>query len=191
MSDLAERYGWRDLRAEAQKFASKLQKIKVCAFDIDGILTDGCLRWDGPEVGWNRDTFVHDGQGMRILMNCGVKVGVITAGDSPFIRRRFGEEGLNVNFIYQGNYDKRQAFLDLMSQGHAAEEILYMGDELFDIPLLKRAGFSATCPQAHWEVRQEVDYLTAKPAGRGCAREVMDMLRYAQNLDCGVEDFED
>ena len=180
---------WRDLKKEARRFASKLKNIKVCAFDIDGILTDGTLRWEGPDADWNRSTFVPDGQGMRMLIGAGLKVGVITAGNSPFIKKRF-DEGLHLDFIYQGNYDKREAFLDLMSQGYKAEEILYMGDELFDIPLLKKAGFSATCPEAAAEVRELVDYITAKSAGRGSAREVMDLVMYAQNIDRSAPDFD-
>jgi 3-deoxy-D-manno-octulosonate 8-phosphate phosphatase (KDO 8-P phosphatase) len=69
------------------------------------------------------------------------------------------------------------------------EEILYMGDEHFDIPLLKRAGFSATVPNTGEEVKAIVDYVTIKESGKGCAREVIDLLRYAQGIEPMVEDF--
>lgn len=70
-----------------------------------------------------------------------------------------------------------------------ADEILYMGDELFDIPLLRKAGFSATVPNTCEEVKEVVDYVTIRESGKGCAREVMDLLRYAQGIEPVVEDF--
>ena len=62
------------------------------------------------------------------------------------------------------------------------ENMLYMGDELFDIPLLKKAGFSASVPSAALEVLEVVDYVTTRTSGTGCAREVIDILRYAQGI---------
>ena len=72
----------------------------------------------------------------------------------------------------------------------AADEILYMGDELFDLPLLKKAGFSSTVPNTTEEVTTMVDYVTERKSGEGCAREVMDLVRYAQGITAShVEDF--
>ncbi len=179
----------RDLRKEAKNFLDQLKKIKVCAFDVDGILTDGRIEWGGQDVGWSRSTHIRDGYGMKILMDSGLKVGVITAGNSLSVVRRF-EEHLKLDFVYKGNEDKREAFKELFAQGYRADEILYMGDEFFDIPLLKKAGFSATCPEAGHEVQEVVDYITARSAGMGCVREVVDMLRYAQGLFPDISDFD-
>jgi 3-deoxy-D-manno-octulosonate 8-phosphate phosphatase (KDO 8-P phosphatase) len=76
-----------------------------------------------------------------------------------------------------------------MDLGYEAEEILYMGDEFFDIPLLKKAGFSATVPSSSHEVKEVVDYVTYIDSGMGCAREVIDLVRYAQNIVPVIEDF--
>ena len=173
----------------AQKFAAKLTKIKVCAFDVDGILTNGLVYWAGEEVGWNRYTHTRDGYGLKVLMEMGLKVGVITGGNSLGITKRF-KENLGLDFVYMGNEDKRVAYLDLLSKGYKDEEILYMGDELFDIPLLARAGFSATVPSASHEVLECVDYVTSVDSGMGCVREVIDILRLARNYTPEIPDFD-
>ncbi|MCY4524577.1 MAG: HAD hydrolase family protein, partial [Halobacteriovoraceae bacterium] len=67
--------------------------------------------------------------------------------------------------------------------GFAEEEIFYMGDEFFDLPLLKRAGFSATASHASWEIKETVDYVAKRPAGQACARELIDIIRYAHAID--------
>lgn len=170
-----------DLRVTANKYADKLKKIKVVCFDVDGILTDARVRYEGEEVGFNRDFNIYDGYGMKLLMAAGIKVGVITGGNSVSVRKRV--EQLELDFSYTGNEDKRSAFLDvLMRYQVGPENILYMGDELFDIPLLRKAGFSATVPSAAIEVLEMVDYITTRTSGNGCAREVIDLLRYAQNI---------
>lgn len=177
-----------NLKDVAKKYEEKLKKIKVLAFDLDGILTDGHLWYAGEEVGWNRMFYIYDGYGMKILMNAGLKVGVITGGNSLSVTKRV--ELLGLDFCYSGNMDKRAAYTDLMAKYNVKpEEILYMGDELFDIPLLKRSGFSATVPNTCMEVKEVCDYVTERESGKGCAREVIDMLRYAQNIIPVIEDF--
>jgi 3-deoxy-D-manno-octulosonate 8-phosphate phosphatase (KDO 8-P phosphatase) len=172
----------------AKKFEDKLKKIKVLAFDLDGILTSSHIWWASEEVGFNRSFCIYDGYGMKLLMKAGLKVGVITGGNSVSVKKRVDQLGLD--FCYAGNEDKRAAFLDLLERYDVKpEEILYMGDELFDIPLLKKAGFAATVPNACDEVKEMVDYVTIKQSGMGCAREVIDLVRYAQDIHPVAEDF--
>lgn len=178
-----------DFRAIGTHFKSKLEKIKVLAFDVDGILTNGRVYWDGEECGFNRHFSVLDGYGMRALQRLGFKVGIITGGDSVGVLKRF-EENLKLDFVYMGNEDKREAFKALMNEGHEAEEILYMGDEFFDLPLLKKAGFSATVSHASHEVREAVDYVCFREGGDGCVREVIDIFRYARGLEIPIPDFD-
>lgn len=176
------------LKDVAKIFEAKLKKIKVAAFDVDGVLTNGKVWWASEEVGFNRTFHIYDGYGMKNLMEAGIKVGVITGGNSVSVQKRVAQLGLD--FAYLGNEDKREAFLDLMKKySVSADEILYMGDELFDIPLLKKAGFSATVPEAAEEVREMVDYISAKSSGNGCVREVTDLVRYAQGIIPKVETF--
>lgn len=176
------------LKEVAKKFESKLKKIKVVVFDLDGILTNAHVWWASEEVGFNRAFNIYDGYGMKLLMQAGLKVGVITGGNSISVQKRV--EQLGLDFCYAGNEDKRSAFLDILSRHQvSSEEVLYMGDELFDIPLLKKAGFSATVPNTCDEVLEIVDYVTKRKSGEGCAREVIDLVRYAQGIDPVQGDF--
>lgn len=176
------------LRETAKKFEQKLKKIKVVVFDLDGILTNAHVWWASEEVGFNRTFNIYDGYGMKVLMTAGLKVGVITGGNSVSVFKRTNQLGLD--FCYAGNEDKREAFLDLMKKYNvSADEILYMGDELFDIPLLRKAGFSATVPNTSDEVKEVVDYVTTRVSGEGCAREVIDLVRYAQGITPVLQDF--
>lgn len=176
------------LRETAKKFEAKLKKIKVVVFDLDGILTNSHVWWASEEVGFNRTFCIYDGYGMKLLMKAGLKVGVITGGNSVSVTKRVDQLGLN--FCYAGSEDKRAAFNDVMKKySVSAEEILYMGDELFDLPLLKKAGFSATVPNTSDEVMEMVDYVTKRKSGEGCAREVIDLVRYAQGIVPLQEDF--
>lgn len=176
------------LRETAAKFEAKLKKIKVVCFDLDGILTDAHVWWASEEVGFNRTFNIYDGYGMKVLMKAGLKVGVITGGNSVSVQKR--TEQLGVDFCYAGNEDKREAFKDVMKRYNvSADEILYMGDELFDLPLLRKAGFSATVPNTSDEVKDAVDYITMRESGKGCAREVIDLVRYAQGIVPTNEDF--
>lgn len=176
------------LRETAKKFEAKLKKIKVVALDLDGILTDSHVWWASEEVGFNRTFCIYDGYGMKVLMKAGIKVGVITGGNSVSVTKRV--EQLGLDFCYAGNEDKRAGFLNLLEKYNVkAEEVLYMGDELFDIPILRKAGFSATVPNTCDEVKEMVDYVTIRESGKGCAREVMDLVRYAQNIVPLHEDF--
>ena len=177
-----------DLREVARIFEKKLRKIKVLAFDVDGILTTGHIRFEGEEMGWNRSTHTRDGYMFKELMRQGFKVGVITGGDSPSVIKRF-KENLKLDFVYSGNEDKRQSYKKLKDQGHSDEEILYMGDEFFDLPLLKRCGFSATVPEASVEICEKVNYVTELSGGMGAAREVMDLFRYANGIEVEMKDF--
>lgn len=176
------------LREYAEKFKDKLSKIKVCIFDIDGILTDGKISWEGDDVGFNRTTHALDGHGLKMLMEAGIKVGVISGGDSVGVRMRF-INNLKLNFVFLGNEDKREAFKKVLDMGYKEEEILYMADEFIDLPILRRVGFSATVPNASLEIQEDVDYITHREAGDACAREVIDILRYAQNIPVKLLEF--
>jgi 3-deoxy-D-manno-octulosonate 8-phosphate phosphatase (KDO 8-P phosphatase) len=176
------------LKEYAEKFKDKLSRIKVCAFDIDGILTDGGITWWGEDIGFNRTCHIHDGYGFKILRDAGIKVGIISGGDSVGVRKRFVET-LKLDFVFLGNEDKRAAYQKILDMGYRDEEILFMGDEFIDYPLLKRVGFSATVPNASYEIQEICDYITHREAGDACAREVMDILRYAQNLPVKILEF--
>jgi 3-deoxy-D-manno-octulosonate 8-phosphate phosphatase (KDO 8-P phosphatase) len=179
----------RDLKATAKKHFEKLDKIRLFLIDADGILTPGHVYWASEEVGFSRQFHVHDGYGIKSLMKLGIQVGVISGGDSISLMKRV--QDLGVTYSFCGNEDKRASYTSIQQKsGLADENILYMGDELFDMPILERVGFSATNTYAPLEVRECVDYITQKGPGQGCVREVIDMLRYAQKLEIPVPGFE-
>jgi len=170
-----------------KKFNKKLKKIKVFITDVDGILTDGKIHWDGHDIGFNRSFHALDGYGMKILKQAGIKIGLITGGDSNSVKVR--AEYLKMDYIFVGTEDKRHALDKILSDGFKEEEILYMGDEFFDLPILMRVGFSATVPNASWEIKKEVDYITRAQSGEGCVREVIDLVRYAQKIVPKIEGY--
>ena len=178
----------KNLRKVAKQYKTALKNIKVCAFDCDGILTDGSVFWAGKEIGWNRITTSRDGYGFKILQKAGLKVGVISGGNSLSLYKRF-LENLKLDFLYAGNDDKRTAYNKIINSGFQDKEILYMGDEFFDIPLLKKCGFGATVLNASYEIQEASDYIASTPPGHGAAREVIDILRYAQNIVPEIPDF--
>ncbi len=171
-----------------EKFEDKLAPIKVLLFDIDGILTDGKVYYHGEEVGFNRFFHALDGYGMKLMKNAGFKVGLISGGDSVGIHKR--AEYLKLDYIFVGNQDKREAWKKVLDDGYKNSEILFMGDELFDIPLLKVAGFSATVPNSSYEVKASCDYVTVREGGDGAVREVIDILRFAKKIKVKIPEFE-
>lgn len=173
----------------AEKFGPKLNKIKVALFDVDGVLTDGKIFYQGDEVGFNRFFHTADGYGLKLLKKMGLQVGIITGGDSLGVVKRF--EGLGVDHIYKGSEDKRGAYLKVKELENCSdEEILYIGDEFFDLPILKKVGFSATTPLASVEVSDAVDYVTQRSGGNGAVREVVEILRTARNFVPNIPDFD-
>ncbi len=169
-----------DFYSLALKYEKKLKPIKVALFDVDGVLTDGKIYWSGEEVGWNRFFHTNDGFGLKMLKNAGLKVGVITGGASMGVKKRF-QELLDLDYFHYGSENKIPAFEAILQQAKVSpSEVLYMGDEFFDLPVLRKVGFSATTKLASIEIQEAVDYVAFRDPGAGCAREVMDILRLAQ-----------
>ncbi|MCK6595399.1 MAG: HAD hydrolase family protein [Bacteriovoracaceae bacterium] len=178
----------KQLLANAEKFKDQLSKIKVLAFDIDGILTNGAMTYLNDEIGFNRTYHILDGYGMKMMKDLGFKVGVISGADGVPVRKRF-QDILKCDFVFLGNEDKREAYKNVLKMGFKDEEILYMGDEFIDVAILKRVGFAATVPNSSVEIQEAAHYVTKREGGNGAAREVMDMVRYAQNLKAPVLEF--
>lgn len=156
----------------------KLKKLRVLILDVDGVMTDGRVFWiEG--TGWTRFFSIKDGYGLKLLMKAGVQVGIISGGDSQSVRER--GKFLGVQHIYLGDENKIVAYEKIKTAINAKdEEIGFVGDELFDIPVLKLAGFSATVPHAVHEVKEVVHYIASAAGGDGAVREIADMIRYAK-----------
>lgn len=161
----------------------KLKKIKCVLFDVDGVLTDGRVFYSGDEMGWNRFFNIYDGYGIKRLMANGIHVGIISGGDSRGLTERFIINlKIPKELCYFGDEDKIHAYEDIKAKLHLGDdEISYVGDEIFDIPLLEKVGFSATVPDASFLVQEKVDFVTTKKGGYGAGREVMDLILMINN----------
>lgn len=160
------------------KFKKTLKKIRMLLLDVDGVLTDGRIFWLENQ-GWTRFFHIKDGYGLKLLMKSGVQVGIISGGDSKDVRIR--AEFLKLTHVFLGDENKLVALEKIMkATGLKTEEIAFVGDELFDIPLLKKVGFSATVPHAVKEVKKSVHYITESEGGSGAVREIADAIRFAQ-----------
>ena len=165
---------------ETPDLQGRLKKIRLLALDVDGVMTDGRIFWlEGH--GWTRYFHIRDGYGMKLLMKAGIEVAVISGGDSKDVRTRM--EFLGVKHVFLGDEDKIKAFDRILkATGYTADQISFMGDELFDLPVLERVGFSATVPHAVEPVRAKVHYITEAHGGWGAVREVIDAILKAQGL---------
>ena len=156
-----------------------LASMRLVAFDIDGVFTDGrfYLSNDGVE---SKAFHTHDGFGVRQLLEAGLTVAVISGRQSAAVDTRMSE--LGVQYVLQGNSDKVAAFEALVKElGIKDAEAVYVGDDLPDLPLLRRAGFSVAVKNAHDEVKAECDYTTDKAGGFGVVREGCDLVLHARH----------
>jgi len=147
-------------------------------FDVDGVLTDGQI-WYGPLGAELKAFHGFDGHGIKMLAASGVQAALLSGRSSPAVTARAAE--LGVEHVLQGIGDKRAALVGLLKRlGLQAAAAGAMGDDLVDLPMLVRCGFSATVPGAPDQVRRRVHYVAAAPAGGGAAREVCEFVMRAQ-----------
>lgn len=158
----------------------KLKQIRLLLLDVDGVLTDGSIIYS--DSGNETKQFnVKDGLGIRLLMQSGIKVGIVTGRDSKALTHRC--EDLGISMIYTAVRDKA-GMLDRIIEtvGGATETTAYMGDDLPDIALMARVGLSIAVADAHEHVRRHADWVTAANGGCGAVREVCEMLLQAQGF---------
>jgi 3-deoxy-D-manno-octulosonate 8-phosphate phosphatase (KDO 8-P phosphatase) len=156
----------------------RARRIRLMLFDVDGVLTDGRL-WYGPDGEALKAFHVLDGHGIKLLVQTGTAVGLLSGRSSPAVNRRAAE--LGIAQVLQGIEDKRSAFEALAGDlAIPMNEIGYMGDELVDLPVLRRCGFACAPPGAHARVLANVHYVTRALAGRGAAREACEFVLQAQ-----------
>ncbi len=153
---------------------NKLAAIKLLLLDVDGVMTDGRIIYD--QQGNEFKAFdVKDGHGLKMLQRAGYQVGIITGRTSAIVNLRAQELGITI--LYQGAKVKLEPYLDMLEQtGLADHQIAYVGDDLIDLPILSRVGFSATVADAVPQMAERVDYVTQRCGGRGAVREICDLL---------------
>ncbi len=153
---------------------SKLKKIKMLVLDVDGVLTD-CRLWMDSDGEWKRVYSVRDGVGIKRLIEAGYKLAVITGSKAVDVRARV--KMLGIHYLYEGALDKIPSFQELQKEsGIKPDEMAYVGDDIFDIPLITEVAFGVTVPEAVDEVIEAADYVTRRPGGNGAVREVCDYI---------------
>jgi 3-deoxy-D-manno-octulosonate 8-phosphate phosphatase (KDO 8-P phosphatase) len=152
--------------------------IKIAIFDVDGVMTDGSLFLtdSGEEI---KAFHVLDGHGLKMLKQSGVELAIITSRTSRSVERR--AQNLEIAHLYQGSHDKLATFLSLLETlDLQPRDAAYMGDDLIDLPVLRRAGLAVTVPGAPDLVKQHVHHVTKAAAGHGAVRECCELIMAAQ-----------
>ena len=161
-----------------QDILERAARIRLAIFDVDGVLTDGSLYLgdDGQEY---KAFHSRDGHGMVMLLSTGVRLAVITGRQSEVVRLRM--ESLGVAHVYQGQRDKVPAYLALRDSLDLADgDIAYVGDDIVDLPVMRRVGLAVAVGDAHPAVRRHAHWCTALGGGRGAVREVCELIMEAQ-----------
>lgn len=174
-----------DLNTDVLKRA---KAVRLAIFDVDGVLTDGRLLFD--LAGNEYKTFhAQDGQGLKLLRAHGIEVGVISGRSSPIVAKRL--KNLGIQYVQQGQENKIAAYQGLLDTLKLTpEQTAHVGDDLPDIALMKRAGLAIAVADANPAVLPFTQWQTSRQGGHGAAREVCDMLLYAQGkLDAALQPF--
>ncbi|WP_018248151.1 KdsC family phosphatase [Orenia marismortui] len=152
----------------------KAEKIKLFITDVDGVLTDGRI-----VLGNNGEEFkffhVHDGKGIQLAHEAGIKTAIITGRESKLVQRRADE--LSIQEVHQNIKDKIKVFNSILEKYQVSEdEVAYIGDDVNDLEILKRVGLSFTPANGVDKVKEAVDYITTKEGGQGAVREAIELL---------------
>lgn len=152
--------------------------VRLMVFDVDGVLTDGSLYY-GEHGEMFKRFHALDGHGLRLLMEGGLKVALVTGRSGPIVDRRAAE--LGIADVQQGVRDKASALAEL-AQRHGVQlnQTGYMGDDVIDLPAMQRAGFAASVPGAPGYVSQAAHWISTQPGGSGAVRECCDLLLASQ-----------
>ncbi len=157
--------------------SEKLRKIRALVLDIDGVLTDGRTGYGGPEI----IKFFHyrDGHWIRMALRAGLLVGALSGKESRANKQRAAEMGLS--FCYENVLDKLEGFERLLADWKLApEECMYIGDDVIDLPPMRRAGVAVAVADAVPELDEAADWRTRLPGGHGAVCEAIRELLIAQ-----------
>jgi 3-deoxy-D-manno-octulosonate 8-phosphate phosphatase (KDO 8-P phosphatase) len=156
----------------------RAKQIKLLILDVDGVMTDGSLYFtdNGAEIKAFNSL---DGHGMNMLRSTGIQLAIITGRCSQLVEHR--ANNLGVKYVFQGAKDKLAAFTTLLTEsGFTAQECGYVGDDVIDLPVMRRVHFAATVPGAPEIVRQNAHYVTSAEGGKGAVREICELVMQAQ-----------
>lgn len=157
-----------------------LKDIRLLLLDVDGVLTDGSITYT--DSGEQIKTFnAKDGLGLRLLMEAGIDVGIVTARVAGALHHRC--DNLGITLVFDGVRDKAKALEDICAHTRIkAEQIAFMGDDLIDLPAMTRVGFAFSVADACDEVKARADMITDRPGGRGAVRQACEAILKARGL---------
>jgi 3-deoxy-D-manno-octulosonate 8-phosphate phosphatase (KDO 8-P phosphatase) len=159
-------------------YQARARAVRLAIFDVDGVLTDGTL-WIGAQGEAFKAFNILDGHGIKMLQAAGVRTAILSGRESQAVVRRAGE--LSIDHVVQGAGDKAAAFEKLLADsGFAPEACAFVGDDLPDLPVLRRCGFAVAVANAVDEVKSASHYVTRMPGGRGAVREFCELVLRAQ-----------
>lgn len=160
------------------KDTDRFRRIRLILSDVDGVLTDGGVTFDNQGV--EHKTFhIRDGLGIRAWIGSGGKFGLLTARSSHIVKVRAAELGIEI--VRQGFEKKWPAAQEIMkSLGISAEETCFIGDDLTDLPVIRRVGLGAAVADAAAEVRASAQWVARRDGGRGAVRELVETILSAQ-----------
>lgn len=164
------------------QLAERIKPLRLIAFDVDGVLTDGGLYLSDSGEEFKRFNSL-DGHGLKMLKNSGVELAIITGRSSKCVELR--AKNLGIARLYQGVDDKLAAMQALLADLKLApEQAAFMGDDVVDLPVLRRVGLALSVPAAPQIVRDHAHYVSQRDAGHGAVREVCELILGAQgNLE--------
>lgn len=166
----------------AKQLRARARRIKLLLMDVDGVLTDGRIYYvPGPKGGLMETKAFHsrDGLGLRLAHAAGLKTGIISGRGSPVVEHRAKE--LGIHFLQQGALEKLAPYQKILrAAGLRDEEVCYVGDDIVDLPILRRVGLAVGVRDGHPLLRRHAHYVTKRPGGRGAIREVLELLLAAQ-----------
>lgn len=158
----------------------QIVSVKMLLLDVDGVLTNGSIIYtdQAREV---KVFSVKDGMGLRLLMDAGIEVGIVTGRSSMALQTRC--DNLGISMVYDGVKDKEKLLTDIMDQtGLASHEIAFAGDDLPDIRIMKRVGLPLAVANACPEVRNVAAYTTSSGGGDGAVREICELILKTKGL---------
>ena len=157
----------------------RAKKVKLIIFDVDGVLTDGGLYFSDEGMEFKRFNSL-DGHGIKMLKNFGVEPAIITARESSNVKHRMNN--LGIEHYYQGQSNKVEAFEDLLNKLNlSADEVAYMGDDVIDLPVMRKVGLPIAPNNAHELVKENSCVVTDKNGGYGALREACDFILKTQD----------
>ena len=165
---------------EDSRVKSLAKEVSLLICDVDGVLTKGEVYLDNTELELKAFN-IKDGLGIKLLQQSGVEVAVITGRKSQVVERRMAE--LGIKHIYQGQQDKIAAFESLLDTlGLNPEQVAYVGDDLPDLPLMRRSALGIAVADAHFGVKDKADWITFNDGGFGAVRDIADLILDAKGL---------